>query len=302
MAIARAYQEALARDGCGLPPMAGSRAAADALGLHRELRAASRVRFFLHGHHDLLNPESDRITLVDAEQPEARIDLKAYELRRLPLSGVESLELWACEGAAHGRTLAEHGVSEEPEDLMTSFLLAGARRVVASRWHVPTLPSALLMERFGLLLEQGMTESFALSKARSDCREAFAPAGLVEREMRAQAEPLLVALAADGGAIQDEQVLASLAPAFDAALRVLRVGWREHLGGGSPGPTPNLAQAMGRLARYSAPRPERLGAGLRADAPAWVAQLVTEHLRPYRSPICWAGWRLVIRSLADWRP
>jgi hypothetical protein len=302
MAIARSYQEELARDGHGRPPISGTQAAEESVNFYRELRTASRVRFFLHGHHDRINPEVDRITLVDAPQPESRVDLKAYDLRKLPLAGVDSLELWACEGAAHGRSLAEHGVSEEPEDLTASFLLAGARRVVASRWHVPTLPSALLMERFSVWVGEGCSEPVALARARAECRAAFEPGGVVEQRMKAHAGPALMALAADAQGVTDAQVLEVLTPAFDAGLQELRTSWRAGRGGGLPGGTPNLGLAMERLARYSAPRPERIGAGLRQEPAAWVEQLIAERLRPFRNPMCWSGWRIVLRSLEDWRP
>ncbi|MBN1210860.1 MAG: CHAT domain-containing protein [Myxococcaceae bacterium] len=299
MKMARFFQEALARDGAGRPPLSGSEAR-DARRFQEELRSASRLRLFLHGHHDQLNPESDRITLVDAERPEERVNLQAEMLRSLPLAGVECVELWACEGSAHGRSLGEHGALEEPEDLSTSFLLAGARRVLASLWHVPALPSALLMERFALLVHEGLGEASALARARSECRAAFEPGGLIEREIEARVGPRLKALATDASAVSDEQLLGVLEPALSEALQLLRAGWRAKPAA-APQSIPELTQAMGRLIKYSAPRPERLAAELRTG-PEAVGRVVTDWLINFRSPMCWAGWRIIVRSLEDWRP
>ncbi|WP_043434364.1 CHAT domain-containing protein [Cystobacter fuscus] len=299
MKMARFFQEALARDGAGRPPLSGDEAR-DARRFQRELLSASRLRLFLHGHHDQLNPESDRITLVDAERPEERVNLQADVLRGLPLAGVECVELWACEGSAHGRSIGEHGALEEPEDLSRSFLLAGARRVLASLWHVPALPSALLMERFALLVHEGLAEATALARARSECRAAFEPGGPIERAMETRVGPRLTALAAEAATVSDEQLLGVLEPALNEALQLLRQGWRVKPTT-DPRTIPELSQAMGRLIKYSAPRPERMAAELRTD-PAAVGRLVRDWLSNFRNPMCWAGWRLVVRGLEDWRP
>ncbi|SES71359.1 CHAT domain-containing protein [Stigmatella erecta] len=299
MKMARFFQEALVRDGAGKPPLSGSEAR-DARRFQEELRSASRLRLFLHGHHDQLNPESDRITLVDAERAEERVNLQAEVLRSLPLAGVECVELWACEGSAHGRSLGEHGAIEAPEDLSTSFLLAGARRVLASLWHVPALPSALLMERFALLVHEGIGEATALARARSECRAAFEPGGLVEREMEARVAPRLTALATESTAVSDEQLLSVLEPALNEALQLLREGWRVKPAT-APQSIPELSQAMGRLIKYSAPRPERLAAELRTD-PEAVGRIIRDWLSNFRNPMCWAGWRIIVRGLEDWRP
>ena len=299
MKMARFIQEALARDGAGRPPLSGLEAC-NARRFHQEVRSASRLRLFLHGHHDQLNPESDRITLVDAERPEERVNLQADVVRGLPLAGVECVELWACEGSAHGRSIGEHGAAEDPEDLSKSFLLAGARRVLASLWHVPALPSALLMDRFALLVNQGLGEATALAQARSECRAAFEPGGLVEREMEARVAPALTALAAEATALSDEQLTNVLEPALDEALQLLREGWRVRPETGKQS-IPELSHAMGRLMKYSAPRPERMATELRRD-PAAAGRLVRDWLSNFRNPMCWAGWRIVVRRLEDWRP
>ncbi|QRK08584.1 CHAT domain-containing protein [Archangium violaceum] len=300
MAVARAVQESLASHGCARPPLSG-REATDAQRLYRELRTARRVRLFLHGHHDRLNPEADRITLVDAEQREDWINLRGRELRRLPLSGVDCVELWACQGASHGRALADHGPAEEPEDVSAAFLLAGARRVVASRWHVPTLPGALLMERFALLVETGLGEAEALQKARDECRTLFRQGGRVERAVVGQVGSTLKEWGSRAHVVHDHQLHQLLEEAMERCLRDIRAEWYGNQSGQGPRAWPSLEGATGRLVSFSAPRPERLAASLRQFSEAQAEQLVADYLRFYRSPMCWAGWRLMLRTLEDWR-
>jgi CHAT domain-containing protein len=293
MEWARVCQQALADRGQGRPPISGE-AARDAARLHQECLSASRIRLFLHGHHDRLNPEVDRITLVDAELPEDRVDLKSGELRRLPLAGVECVELWACEGAAHGRSLAEHGAAEEPEDLSVALFHAGSRRVLASRWQVPALTSALMMERFALLMGEGAGEAAALAKAREECRAVFAPGGSVERALRES-----VASETQAGTRSEAELHATLERALLAALTHLRVGWGSSR---SADPLePETSQAMGRLVRYAPPRSARPTAREPDGSTTKVEALITEYLQPLQNPMCWSGWRLIVRRLEDWR-
>ncbi|MDC0708748.1 CHAT domain-containing protein [Stigmatella sp. ncwal1] len=285
MKVARECQLALAAQGHGLPPLSGEEAC-DARRLHAELRSCRRVRLFLHAHHDRLNPEQDRITLVDAEEQTARVDLKASELRCLPLAGVECVELWACEGAAHGRSLAEHGPAEEPEDVSAAFLQAGARRVVASRWQVPALTSALMMERFALLVGQGWGEAAALRSAREECRAAFRSGGIIERHLRGSVATLGPGLHA------------SLEKAFMEAVLQLRESWgaqkRENWNSSS------LMQAMGRLVRYVPPRSTELSVPTYDSSVQRADAQIAEYLQPFQNPLCWSGWRLIVRRLEDW--
>ncbi|RKH54373.1 CHAT domain-containing protein [Corallococcus llansteffanensis] len=283
MQVARECQQALASQGYGRPPLSGEDAC-DARRLHSELRSCRRVRLFLHGHHDQLNPEQDRITLVDAEQQAGRVDLRVSELRSLPLAGVECVELWACEGAAHGRSLAEHGPAEEPEDLSAAFLQAGSRRVMASRWQVPALTSALMMERFALLVEQGWGDAAALRSAREECRAAFSQGGVIEQHLR--------------GTMTTSVPHADLEKAFTEAVLRLREAWGARKDGSWD--SSSLAHAMGCLVRYVPPRstaptgPAHDSSAQRTDA------RIAEYLQPFQSPLCWSGWRLIVRRLEDW--
>jgi CHAT domain-containing protein len=283
MRLARECQLALAARGHGRQPLSGEEAC-DARRLHDELRSCLRVRLFLHGHHDRLNPEQDRITLVDAEEQMGRVDLRVSELRCLPLAGVECVELWACEGAAHGRSLAEHGPAEEPEDVSAAFLQAGARRVVASRWQVPALTSALMMERFALLVEQGWGEAAALRSAREECRTAFGPAGVIEQHLR--------------GSMATSEPHVALEKAFTEAVLRLRENWGARKG--ERWDSASFVHAMGRLVRYVPPRSTGLAGPTHDSSVQRADAQIAEYLQPFQNPLCWSGWRLIVRRLEDW--
>ncbi|RKH72962.1 CHAT domain-containing protein [Corallococcus aberystwythensis] len=300
MEVARAIQLTLADHCCGRPPLSGKEAR-EARRLYHELKTARRVRLFLHGHHDRLNPDVDRLTLVDAEHRDDWVNLRSRDLRRLPLAGVECVELWACQGSSHGRELSEHGPGEEPEDVSAALLLAGASRVVASRWHVPALPSALLMERFALFVDDGLGEAQALEHARRECQTLFQRGGQLERAVVDRVVVSLRELAGRSAEVRDLELRGLLEEAVERALRELRARW--YLGREGPGPRalPHLEGARERLVSFSAPRPERLAVSLREDPEAQAEALVADHLRFFRSPMCWAGWRLILRTLEDWR-
>lgn len=283
MRVARECQQALAARGYGRPPLSGEEAC-DARRLHSELRSCRRVRLFLHGHHDQLNPEQDRITLMDAEEQAGRVDMRVSELRSLPLAGVECVELWACEGAAHGRSLAEHGPAEEPEDLSAAFLQAGSRRVLASRWQVPALTSALMMERFALLVEHGWGEAAALRRAREECRAAFEPGGVIDQWLR--------------GILATSVPHVPLEKAFTEAVLRLRENWGARKG--ENWESSSLAQAMGCLVRYVPPRSTGPAGPAHDSSMQRVDARIAEYLQPFQNPLCWSGWRLIVRRLEDW--
>jgi CHAT domain-containing protein len=294
MEVARECQQALAARGFGRPPISGEEAR-DAIRLHTELRSARRVRLFLHGHHDRLNPEQDRITLVNDEQHVGRVDLKVSDVRSLPLAGVECVELWACEGAAHGRPLAEHGPAEEPEDISVAFLHAGSRRVLASRWQVPALTSALMMERFAILVEQGWGEAVALRMAREECRALFDAGGPIERHLRGS---LAAILSAQGAEVPEPGLHAFLENAFMESLLQLRESWGARKIESWDGS--NLSHAMGCLVRYTPAKSERIAAQARGGSMEEADALIAGYLQPFQNPMCWGGWRLILRRLEDW--
>ncbi|HZF47692.1 MAG TPA: CHAT domain-containing protein [Polyangiaceae bacterium] len=281
-------------------PLSGADAC-DGPALYEALRSASRLRFFLHGSHDRNRPHADRLTLIDGAGPQERVDLNPDNIRVLPLGGMRCVELWACEGAAYGRHLMEHGTAEEPEDLTTAFLHAGAQRVLAPRWHVPALPSALLMERVALLVHAGVDEARALADAQSELRAAFAPRGPVERDVVAAAAPLLRELGARGGSSIEGESRAILEEVLDEKIHELRVSWYDAASLEPPqGRIRWGEQRLGRLVRFVPPRSERLANALRETPDIWAAEATASFLAPLQSPACWAGWKVTLRSFDAW--
>ncbi len=293
MQLGASAMRMLAAAGLARPPIPGDEALGDER-LHELSWETERVRLFVHGHHDRLLPDADRLTFVDAATPLDCMKLYATDLRRLPLAGSACVELWACEGAAHGRALQEHGVSDEPEDLTAALLLAGARRVVAARWHVPNLPSALLMERFAMLVDTGMRDTEALSAACRDYRRAFGVGGLIDRVLVEELAKVPL----------DPDPLAGLSGALGvgptrfllAAIEAQRRAW--YAGTGYTGPVASLAgdADIQRLAKWMTPREEAVAAVVE---PASAMDAVADLLRPYRNPACWAGWRVTLRDLGS---
>ncbi|RKH54371.1 CHAT domain-containing protein [Corallococcus llansteffanensis] len=291
MELGASGMRALASVGVARPPLSGTEAC-DARMLRNQLRTAARLRLFLHGFHHSLRPEADRITLVDGENLGERVDLKPEDIHALAIAGMDCVELWACEGGAYGRHLMEHGVAEEPEDLTVAFLLAGARRVISSRWHVPTLPSALLMERFALLLSAQGNEPEALARARVELRTAFSQRGFIEQR--------LMEWAASRQNMNAAGISQELERAFSEALLSLRSSWYTQLGL-SPGAIQGTSGAsLERMIRFVPPRSQQTPSAPEDSGPS-LAQRIQDMLKPFRSSICWAGWRLTLRTLEDWR-
>jgi hypothetical protein len=300
MNVGASRMHALASAGVARAPLSGTQAC-DARKLQDELRTAARLRLFLHGFHHGVRPEADRITLVDGESIHQRVDLKVDGIHALAVAGMESVELWACEGGAYGRHLMEHGVAEEPEDLTIAFLQAGARRVISSRWHVPVLPSALLMERFALLLEATHHEARALARARSELRAAFAPGGFIEQRVTALASPGPGARLDEAGASDKAVPLQEMEHSLARAVDALRYSWYAERGiSPSPLPIGPDGVSLERLVRFVPPRSKR-GAEAQAAPVPTLAERIQDALGPFRDSTCWAGWRLTLRTLEDWR-
>lgn len=295
MELGALAMRSLADAGLAQSPLSGDKVCTPE-GLPAVVATTTRARFFLHGYHDHHNPDADRLTLVDHRNPRQRINLHSQDLRRLPLAGMDSIELWACEGAAHGRPLQEHGVSDDPEDLTAALLLAGARRVVASRWQVPTLASALILERFALHVHGGARDSAALSAALRDYRAAFAAGGPIECRLHEAIERALKSLAAEPNGLRltrRDEVLSRVA--FEV-IDEQRATWYRSAGLNGPSQRIGSVSAMDRMARVLPPRAEQIAASLQGGSDAVSRQLTDEMLAPYRNPASWCGWRVTLRD------
>lgn len=282
MEIGALAMRSLADAGVAHPPRSGEEVSTHE-GIAPVIATTTRARFFLHGHHDALIPDADRLTLVEHDDGRRHITLHPRDIRQLPLAGMDCVELWACEGAAHGRGLQEHGISDDPEDLTTSLLLAGAHRVVASRWRVLTLTAALIQERFALLIHSGANDAAALALALRDYREMFAASGPIERCLNDA-----IARANEAQAQWSFRIPPRLMRIMVAALDEQRAAWYRDVG--LNGPSRSLAEWWAttqedrkQLERMSEPE---------------IGVLVAKTLAPWRNPASWCGWRVTLRDLS----
>lgn len=297
LAAGAGAMRALADVGLAHPPVGGAELC-EAGRLSGLLGRASRARLFLHGHHSPLYPEGDRLTLVDAGTPRERVNLSPRDLRRLPWVGMDCVELWACEGAAHGRQIQEHGLSDDPEDLTAAILLAGARRVVASRWHVPTLPSALLLELYALHLGRGHGDAAALAAAGRVYRQAFAADGPVERALLAALTKDLEQLVAGPYRLQREELEAATVRAYHAAVGEQRAIWYRDAGRAAPRDPLDDKIVVDSMAKAMPPRSQRIASSLGQGSDVEIRPLVDEILAVFRTPAAWCGWRVTARDLS----
>jgi hypothetical protein len=299
MRPAATMMRSLAISGIAETPVAGAEAC-DGPRLWESVRRALRLRLFTHGYHHPTRPTADCITLVDSLAQDEYADLSPELIRILPLRGLRCVELWACEGAAQGRHVMEHGAAEEPEDLTTALLLAGAERVLASRWHVPALPTALLMERFALLVASGAKEAMALASSRTELRASFSSGGPFERAMVERARGDLPTDDDGSPPLDDQAHRDRLIGAFDDTLHALRVGWYEAQGLAPPLRISSLGIGLERLIRFVPPRSERVVADAVDGQEAWTRTAVTDFLKPLQNQACWGGWQITLRSIDEW--
>jgi len=211
---------------------------------------------------------------------------------------MDAVEMWACEGAAHSRPVQEHGAGDEPEDLATAFLLAGAKRVLGARWPVPAVAAALLMERFALRVAQGESDSRALRGARADLRAALASGGVVEDALRRELSARLDAASVDGGEMTREVVRDCMMQSRHFAIEELRRGWYDTLAA-PPVEYPRDLSVLALMVDVEAPYHERLRDALESDPAGLVDTIAQSALRWLRSDLCWFAWRVTCRDLGD---
>lgn len=120
------------------------------------------LHFAVHGTSDMDFPARSALLLGPRSSESGDGILQAWEISRLRLKA-DLVVLSACDTAV-GKLLDQVGVS----NLVHSFLLAGARAVVASIWPMEDRPTADLMIRFYSYLAQGMDKGSALRQAKLD--------------------------------------------------------------------------------------------------------------------------------------
>jgi hypothetical protein len=120
------------------------------------------LHFALHGFSDTNIPERTALLLAaDNDSAEDGL-LQDREIRDLRLAA-DLVTLSACDTGI-GRLQGQEGISS----LLRSFLLAGARSVVASLWQVDDRSTGVLMKHFYSYLSKGEDKSNALRLAKLD--------------------------------------------------------------------------------------------------------------------------------------
>jgi CHAT domain-containing protein len=129
---------------------------------NQDLSGFDILHFAVHGTSDTDFPARSALLLGPRSDEAEDGILQAWEISRLRLKA-DLVVLSACDTAV-GKLLDQVGVS----NLVHSFLLAGARAVVASIWPMEDRPTADLMIRFYSYLVQGMDKGSALRQAKLD--------------------------------------------------------------------------------------------------------------------------------------
>jgi len=96
--------------------------------------------------------------------------LTVAEIEGLRIPKMQLVTLAACSTAAN-----ERGAETDPNGLVSAFLRAGARRVVASYWDVDSAYTTELTSAFYRMLSQGVPPETALLAARSSLHSASHP-------------------------------------------------------------------------------------------------------------------------------
>jgi len=120
------------------------------------------VHFALHGFSDTKIPERTALLLADDEHSSEDGLLQDREIRDLRIAA-DLVTLSACDTGI-GRLQGQEGISS----MVGSFLLAGARSVVASLWRVDDRSTGVLMKHFYSYLSNGEDKANALRLAKLD--------------------------------------------------------------------------------------------------------------------------------------
>ncbi len=240
---------------------------------------ASVLRVFAHGESFVLLTEASGIVL-DEDDRKATNRFSVSEARSLDLRGVRRVELWACESGRGDVVYSRLQCHDEPNGMDAAVLLAGAECVVTSLWMQYVLSTAMIAEAFTLeLAAHGQGEGEALGAAIRRYRSGLAPEGVFTFGVAAYVERH------------------SSPHHLDRALRAGLDAWRDDLwmktvGRAAPPLPPKLPIAGARLG----PSTREKASG--DDANTVVSQI----LKPYRSPVAWAGWKITVRSKESLKP
>jgi CHAT domain-containing protein len=125
------------------------------------------IHFAVHGTSDPMFPARSALLLGPGPDESEDGFFQAREISRLRLNA-DLVVLSACD-TGFGRVLDEEGVS----NLVRSFLMVGAKAVVASIWKTADRSTATLMTQFYSYLSQGIDTASALRQAKLDFIQKF---------------------------------------------------------------------------------------------------------------------------------
>jgi len=138
-------------------------------GIRAALLAGSSVHLASHGSHNSQNPLFSRMIVGRARNAGAEDDghLDVHEI--LGLQSKSALVfLSGCETGLGSGSDSPFEQGSEEGSLAQSFLIAGARNVVATLWRVPDASAATLAESFYRELRSGATADDALARAQRE--------------------------------------------------------------------------------------------------------------------------------------
>lgn len=225
----------------------------------RALERAAEVHVLAHGQVIPMAPDASGIVLDEHDdKPQNR--LSSSEIRQMDLRGVRPVCLWACNSAKSAELPDGFLDADEPGALDMAFLLAGAHVVIGSLWLQYGVSTAMIAADFLDLRRQypGVPEATLLWRSIAAYRTAVAPDGPVFNAIRQ--------------ALSEGD---SLSVALEGGMRA----WRRHRAlDEAPDAAPEGLGLLGRVVPTSATN----------DTEAI--------LRALRSPVAWAGWRVLARS------
>lgn len=267
----------------------------------------SRLRFFLHGDEFCYGPQYSRLVLHEGNTQTDNQNLSANSIFTCPFNDMECVEIFACEASSMGRSQTEFGWVEEPDGISTAFLYAGTKRILSARYTVPFLPTALIMERYVLELEQISSEIRALSNARVWFRKVFAPGGACDKILSRSLSEILLPHKGDADFFaKSEQLERIKNESLIECIYELRVKMYEEFGYPAPDEKISLEYAKEPLLGIGG-RPDyqkrhhRIAQGMLDDPQKEIAAMVEQKLTPFRNPLVYSGWQITLLDKENFR-
>jgi hypothetical protein len=236
---------------------------------HLENEAASSkvLRVYAHGEWAQFQRTGNAIKILPDGSDSHPLRWASTHIQAADMRRCKRVELWACESAYGADLVGPLCGQTEPMGIATSFLIAGADCVLGSWWSVPSIATSLIAASFAREIASEASPfdvAAILASAVKKFREVHKSNGIVERQLR-QLKP----------------------DASWTARKVEETGWRIAFRAMTGEEAEKRAFAPG----------SSQGAQL---GPAVVSESVADHVEQYlalmRSPVSWAGWRVLARD------